>query len=57
MNEQDKNQKLQFLVSEFHFNIFEKLRKNKFSNTTKQHLLEQIFLEWINKLTQNGRYI
>ncbi len=57
MDKQNKKQKLQFLVPDFKFNIFEQIRKNRFNSTTKQYLLEKIFTAWLNNLTQNGRII
>jgi hypothetical protein len=57
MDKQNKKQKLQFLVPDFKFNIFEQIRKNRFNSTTKQYLLEKIFTAWLNNLSQNGRII
>jgi hypothetical protein len=45
----NKKYKLQFIVSEQDFNRFEEVRKTRYCNTSKQHMLFTIFQMWMNK--------
>ncbi len=57
MDTQERKQKLQFSVSDFYFNIFENVRRKRFASKNTEQFLEQLFIEWLNKLTQNGKVI
>ena len=57
MDTQARKQKLQFSVSDFYFNIFENVRRKRFTSKNTEQFLEQLFIEWLNKLTQNGKVI
>ncbi len=48
-----KKFKLQFVISEEDFNRFEEVRKQRFSSTSKQYLLETMFQLWMHR---NARY-
>jgi len=39
--------KLQFLVNEKDFQVFESIRRSRYSSTAKQTLLHSIFSEWL----------
>ena len=46
----DSKYKLQFIVSKEVYDKFETLRKEKFSCTSKQHLLmNEMFVPWLEK--------
>jgi len=47
--------KLQFLVNEKDFQMFENIRRSRFSSTAKQTLLYSIFSEWLSYQQRGNR--
>ncbi len=50
-----KKFKLQFVVSEEDFCRFEEIRKRRFSSTSKQHLLSEMFHVWMHRMAEMER--
>lgn len=46
--------KLQFLINEKDFQIFESIRRSRYSSTAKQTLLHSIFSEWLTYQQRGG---